>query len=116
MERIQVGLPDPVLKKLRRYAHKNDLSMSGSALKLIELALAIDSKKSSSDEENQLKNDGMQLQSDPAVVAKINELIVQNAVILKEILYEGFNFEPKKMDEIKDKISKNKASILSKNA
>ena len=120
MDRIQVGFPAPVLKKVRKYAHKNDLSMSASVLKLVEFALAIDAKKNEineeKDKENGLQNSPEVTGSGGVIDQKINELIIQNAIILKEILHDGFNFDDKKIDEIKAKVTKARSSILSKTA
>lgn len=120
MERITVNVPSPVLNKIRKYAHKNDLSLSSSVLKLVEFALAIDAKKIEKKEENDRENDLKKSFDAPnsggVIDQKINELIIQNAIILKEILHDGFNFDDKKIDEIKAKVAKARSSILSKTA
>jgi hypothetical protein len=119
MDRIQVGFPKPVLNKIRKYAHKNDISMSASVLKLVEFALAIESKKQEKNLKNEQGNEAENLNQNSEISGvinqKINELIIQNAIILKEIIRDGFNFDDKKIDEIKEKVNKARTSILTNN-
>lgn len=116
MERISISMPDPVLKKLRKYANKNDISMSSSALKLIELALIIDSKSKDDSGENADDSSVNMEGFDPVIDKKMNELIVQNAVILKTLLKDGFNFEEKKLDNVRAEIASFKDKLLNKSA
>ena len=112
MERINVSMPDPILKKLRRHANKNDLSVAASALKLIELGLIIESKSKDKNEEEHSKEDVFNESLD----IKIKELTIQNAVILKSILTDGFNFDEDKMLKVRAEISSAKAKILKESA
>jgi hypothetical protein len=118
MERITVNVPSPVLNKIRKYAHKNDLSLSSSVVKLVEFALAIEAKKNEKSDESKQESDQQRSfdMTDPGgnINKTINELIIQNAIILKEILHDGFNFDDKKIEEIKAKVNKARSSILNK--
>ena len=112
MERINVSMPDPILKKLRRHANKNDLSVAASALKLIELGLIIESKSKDKNEDKPSDDDV----SNDLLDVKMKELTIQNAVILKSILTDGFNFNEEKMIKIRAEISSAKAKILKEGA
>jgi len=116
MERINVSVPDPVIKKLRRYAKNKDISTSSAAVKLIEFALLIESKskESSGGDSNKDSNNGEGF--DPVVDKKMNELIIQNAVILRTLLKDGFNFKDEKLDNVRAEIASFKEKILKKGA
>jgi len=104
MEQISFSAPDTLVKKLRKYAKSTDISVSSSIVKLLDLAFLCESKI----QENKAKKSNC----DPDLDTKMKGLIIQNAVILKHILNDGFNFDKNKMDSIRGEIHDAKKNLL----
>lgn len=96
MDRLTITTPSPISKKLRKYAHKSDVSISAAAVKLIELGLIIDEKSSSSDDDNEVEkaNKSEEL---------FKKFMILNGEILKAIAKENYQYNDEKMNEIMNK-------------
>lgn len=95
MDRFTITTPSPISKKLRKYAHKNDVSISAAAVKLIELGLIIDEKNSSNDDNEVAKENKSE--------ELFKKFMILNGEILKAIAKENYQYNDDKMNEIMNK-------------
>ena len=98
MDRITVTFPSPLLRRLRKYAYKEDLSVSSAVVKLIELGLVIDSK---SDDPSEEESDINQIKDE-----LLTKITIQTNEIIKEIATKNLDFKQDKIEEIRRNTNK----------
>ena len=98
MERMSISFPSPVLKKLRKYASKQDMSVSSVAVKLIELGLVIE-EKNDGDSKNKQSNNMDVSQLNEEYLSKVT---IQTSEIVKVIAKEVFKVKEDVISKIID--------------
>lgn len=116
MEQISFSSPSPVAKKLRKYAQKNDVSVSSAIVKLLEFAMLIESKSKDKVDGSEQDNDDKAIDLESKIDKTIKKLVIQNGIILKSIIKEQFDYDDNKMKELRDKTASACEKIFKENA